>query len=104
MDADRRRKTVIAGTFAIGRKSLSNAQPISHVGSRRTPVIRMTLCSMNVVGPKGIYARALSTALTLVEGTTGASAGTLIEGVGGGLGNLASGGREGKPTGRRSRW
>jgi hypothetical protein len=29
MDADRRRKTVIAGTFAIARKSLSNAQPIS---------------------------------------------------------------------------
>ena len=29
MDADRRRKTVITGTFAIRRKSLSNAQPIS---------------------------------------------------------------------------
>ena len=29
MDTDRRRKTVIAGTFAIRRKSLSNAQPIS---------------------------------------------------------------------------
>jgi hypothetical protein len=29
MDADRRRKTVIAGTFAIAGKSLSNAHPIS---------------------------------------------------------------------------
>jgi hypothetical protein len=57
MDADRRRKTITAGTFVIGCKSLSNAHPISPVGSRRTPVISMTLCSMNVVGPEGIYAR-----------------------------------------------
>jgi hypothetical protein len=38
MDGDRRRKTVIAGTFAIDRKSLSNAQPISLVRSRRSGV------------------------------------------------------------------
>jgi hypothetical protein len=47
MDGDRRRKTVIAGTFAIDRKSLSNAQPISPVGSRCTTVFSMTLPSTN---------------------------------------------------------
>jgi hypothetical protein len=36
MDTDRRRKTVIADTFAIGRKSLSNAQPISADETQRT--------------------------------------------------------------------
>jgi hypothetical protein len=36
MDADRGGKTVIAGTFAIGRKSLSNAQPISAGETQRT--------------------------------------------------------------------
>jgi hypothetical protein len=47
MDADRRRKTVIAGTFAIVCKSLSNAQPISADESQRTGA-EMTMASMHV--------------------------------------------------------
>jgi hypothetical protein len=47
MDADRRRKTVIAGTFAIRRKSLSNAQPISADRSQRIKA-EMTMASMHV--------------------------------------------------------
>jgi hypothetical protein len=38
MDAPRRRKTVIAGTFAIARKSLSNLCPISVAADRVTSV------------------------------------------------------------------
>jgi hypothetical protein len=76
VDADRRRKTVIAGTFAIGRKSLSNAQPISPVGSRRTSVIRMALTSIDATGAEDIYARALSRPSTLWEGKTRAPAPT----------------------------
>jgi hypothetical protein len=38
MDAPRRRKTVIAGTFAIARKSLSNPCPISVAANRVTSV------------------------------------------------------------------
>jgi hypothetical protein len=61
MDADRRRKTVIAGTFAIACKSLSNAQPISADRSQRTKA-EMTMASMYVptlheARAEGIYAR-----------------------------------------------
>jgi hypothetical protein len=44
MDADRRRKTVIAGTFAIGRKSVSNSRPIS-AGEMQRPKAEMTVTS-----------------------------------------------------------
>jgi hypothetical protein len=47
MDTDRRRKTVIAGTFAIGRKSLSNAQPISADETQRTKA-EMTMASTHM--------------------------------------------------------
>jgi hypothetical protein len=78
MDADRRIKTVIAGTFAIDRKSLSNAQPISPVGLRCTPVISMTLPSMNAraisrrrdAGAEGFHPRDAAGSFTLVERKT----------------------------------
>jgi hypothetical protein len=44
MDGDRRIKTVTAGTFAISRKSLSNAQPISADETQRTKA-EMTMAS-----------------------------------------------------------
>jgi hypothetical protein len=44
MDADRRRKTVIAGTFAIERKSVSNSRPIS-AGEMQRPKAEMTVTS-----------------------------------------------------------
>jgi hypothetical protein len=47
MDTDRRIKTVIAGTFAIGRKSLSNAQPISADETQRTKA-EMTMASTHM--------------------------------------------------------
>jgi hypothetical protein len=61
MDADRRRKTVIAGTFAIVCKSLSNAQPINADRSQRTKA-EMTMASTHVptlheAHAEGIYAR-----------------------------------------------
>jgi hypothetical protein len=59
MDVDRRRKTVSAGTFAIERKSLSNAQPISPVGSQLTPVISMLLPSMHSSGGERVFAPGL---------------------------------------------
>jgi hypothetical protein len=71
MDGDRRRKTVIAGTFAIARKSLSNAQPISADKSQRTKA-EMTMASMYVptlheARAEGIYARALKTPSAISE-------------------------------------
>src|ERR1700687_6287081 len=77
MDVDRRIKTVITGTFAIEGKSLSNANPISPVGSRRTPLISMTLTStkaraISLQAPcaEGIYARVAAASLTLSDGKT----------------------------------
>jgi hypothetical protein len=47
MDADRRGKTVIAGTFAIERKSVSNSRPIS-AGETQRPKAEMTMASTHV--------------------------------------------------------
>jgi hypothetical protein len=76
MDADRRIKTVIAGTFAIGRKSLSNAQPISAGETQRTKA-EMTMAAMqcqSLTKPRagGIYARVATASSTLSDGKTGA--------------------------------
>ena len=64
MDADRRGKTVIAGTFAIARKSLSNAQPISADEIASHHQVDMIITSMHApslhpaqAGAEGIYAR-----------------------------------------------
>jgi hypothetical protein len=48
MDGHRRRKTVIAGTFAIARKSLSNAQPISVDETQRTAIDKRDLCARSL--------------------------------------------------------
>src|SRR5438046_8675018 len=46
MDANRRRKTVIAGAFAIERKSVSNPYPISADESHRATQVDMVTTSM----------------------------------------------------------
>jgi hypothetical protein len=62
MDADRRRKTVIAGTFAIGRKSASNSRPISAGEMQRTKA-EMTMASMHVPTLHKARAKGISRAL-----------------------------------------
>jgi hypothetical protein len=59
MDVDRCRKTVIAGTFAIARKSLSNANPISSVGLRCTSMLSMKLPSMIASSTRKAFTRAM---------------------------------------------
>jgi hypothetical protein len=71
MDTHRRRKTVIAGTFANDRKSLSNAQPISADETQRTKA-EMTMASTHMptlheAGAEGIYARVANQVFHSVE-------------------------------------
>jgi hypothetical protein len=87
MDADRRRKTVIAGTFAIASKSLSNAPPIS--------VAESLASDASANRPlEGIYARGLPHSRIFIgsngAGEQGGARPSTIPG------NLASGSGRGK--------
>ena len=103
MDADRRVKTVITGTFAIASKSLSNAQPISAGETQRTKA-EMTMASMHVptlheARAERIYARDAKAPSALSDQSS-RRPGAREDGGGGALFSKTAPGRAGGKIGR----